>query len=109
VEKLAKGRIWTGEDAKQLGLVDELGGFPAALRLIRIAAKLPDNAAIRLKVFPEQKPLTRVLSALKRTSAEDETDGALARMLEEAQPIVRAFGPMGSSSGAGVLRMREFE
>ena len=59
VEKIAKGRIWTGEDAKRLGLVDELGGFPTALRLVRTAARLPENAPVRLKVFPEKKSLIR--------------------------------------------------
>ncbi len=33
VEAVAKGRVWTGEEAKARGLVDALGGFEAALRL----------------------------------------------------------------------------
>src|SRR6202011_2282066 len=35
VEKVAKGRVWTGADAKAHGLVDELGGFAVALRLAK--------------------------------------------------------------------------
>ncbi|MGC1951365.1 MAG: hypothetical protein WA970_02030 [Gammaproteobacteria bacterium] len=31
----AKGRVWTGGDAQALGLLDELGGFPTALRIAR--------------------------------------------------------------------------
>src|SRR6476646_10017112 len=31
VEKIARGRVWTGEDAKARGLVDELGGYDTAL------------------------------------------------------------------------------
>ena len=37
VHEIAKGRIWTGEDAKERGLVDELGGLKTAMRLIREA------------------------------------------------------------------------
>ncbi len=109
VEKIAKGRIWTGEDAKKLGLVDELGGFPAALRLVRVAARLPENAPVRLKVFPEKKSLIRFMSDLKSIGAEDGTESALARALEEVQPLIRTIGSLGSSSRSEVLRMREFE
>ena len=35
VEKAAKGRVWTDSEAKTLGLVDELGDFPVALRMAR--------------------------------------------------------------------------
>ncbi len=107
VEKIAKGRIWTGEDAKRLGLVDELGGFPAALRLVRIAAKLPENAPVRFKVFPEKKTLIRIISDLKVFGAEDES--ALARTLEQVQPLVRTIGSLGPSSRSEVLRMPDNE
>ncbi len=109
VEKIAKGRIWTGEDAKRLGLVDELGGFPAALRLIRVAAKLPENAPVRLKVFPEKKSLIKIISDLKAFGADEETESALIRTLEEAQPFIRAIEALGPSSRSGVLRMQDYE
>jgi protease IV len=54
---VAKGRVWTGVDALANGLVDELGGFPAALRLAREAAGLQSDATIKLKTFPEKKGL----------------------------------------------------
>jgi protease IV len=43
VEAVAKGRVWTGEDAKKNGLVDELGGYEVALRLAKEAAKIPGD------------------------------------------------------------------
>ena len=48
VEPLARGRVYTGEDAKAAGLVDELGGFDVALRELR--AMLP--ADVRAHVEP---------------------------------------------------------
>ena len=95
VEKIAKGRIWTGEDAKRLGLVDELGGFPAALRLVRVAAKLPENAPVRLKAFPEKKSVFKRISGLISSGAENGTDSSLARTLEEVQPVLRTIGLLG--------------
>ena len=110
VEKIAKGRIWTGEDAKRLGLVDELGGFPTALRLVRVAAKLPENAPVRLKVFPEKKSPFKILADIMMTLvAEDESESALARTLEEVQPFVRAIEALGPSSRSEVLRMQDYE
>jgi len=37
IEPLARGRVWTGADAKERGLVDHLGGFPRAVELVREA------------------------------------------------------------------------
>jgi protease-4 len=39
VREIAKGRVWTGEQAKQLGLVDELGGFYEAVDKAKALAK----------------------------------------------------------------------
>lgn len=47
VREIAKGRVWTGEQAKQLGLVDELGGFYQAVDKAKALAKL--NGDVRLK------------------------------------------------------------
>lgn len=41
VHKVAKGRIWTGQDALHLGLVDELGGLTRAIALAKQLAHLP--------------------------------------------------------------------
>jgi protease-4 len=47
VREIAKGRVWTGEQAKQLGLVDELGGFYQAVDKAKALAKLDGD--VRLK------------------------------------------------------------
>jgi len=55
VEEVAKGRIWSGEDAKARGLVDALGGYAVALRLAKEAARIPLDAPVKLTVFPSEK------------------------------------------------------
>src|SRR5512143_1325600 len=104
VEKIAKGRVWTGEDAKRLGLVDELGGFPEAVRLVRKAAKLSENAPIRLKVYPEATLLARLAARFGIFTGEAETQSALVRMLEDVQPALKAMKNLGFSSHSEVLR-----
>jgi protease IV len=62
VEEVAKGRIWIGEDAKRLGLVDDLGGYSTALKLVRQAIGRTEEAPLRIKLFPAAvSPLERVL------------------------------------------------
>jgi len=51
VEPLARGRVWSGKDALEHGLVDRLGGMEAALEEVRARTKLP--AAFREALEPE--------------------------------------------------------
>ena len=51
----AEGRVWTGRQAKELGLVDELGGFVRALELTKEAVGIAPEQAVELRVFPEQR------------------------------------------------------
>ncbi len=60
VETIAKGRIWSGLDAKEIGLVDEIGGLSVALRLAREAAGLPD--ATPAQAYPGPKDFFQMLA-----------------------------------------------
>jgi protease-4 len=46
IDEVGRGRVWTGEQAKAHGLVDELGGLRQALEYARKAANLPEDAPI---------------------------------------------------------------
>lgn len=75
VHKLARGRVWTGADAKANGLVDELGGLDLAIDLARKKAGLPADAPAR--VFPHTSPLDRLRppeSSEDRTAAHTRWD-----------------------------------
>jgi protease-4 len=50
--KAAQGRVWTGAQAKELGLVDELGGFARALEVAREAIGLEPDWPVELRLFP---------------------------------------------------------
>ncbi len=62
VEALARGRVWTGVRAKELGLVDALGGLHTAIALAREHAELSADEPIELRTFPAPQSLwTRLL------------------------------------------------
>jgi protease-4 len=52
VDSIAQGRVWTGVRAKEIGLVDRLGGLDQAIRSAASMAKLTEY---RIKEYPEQK------------------------------------------------------
>jgi protease-4 len=61
IDPIAQGRVWMGEQARQNGLVDDLGGLDRAVALIRQMAKLPPNGETNLVMFPGRKSLLDVL------------------------------------------------
>jgi len=94
VEAVAKGRIWSGEDAKARGLIDELGGSAAALRLAKAAAKLAPDAAVKLTVFPREKEPYEIVfdRLLGKHRDDDERDvgaSSIERSLRAAQPLIQ--------------------
>lgn len=62
VHAVARGRVWTGEDARTAGLVDVLGGFAEALAEVRRILGLPADARLRLVRRPRRQGLARLLS-----------------------------------------------
>jgi protease IV len=109
VQEIAKGRVWTGEDAKALGLVDELGGFPVALRLVREAIGLDADAKIHLKEFPRPKSPLETLLHEGPDSSQKASEEVLARGLEIIQPFARVARELGVGADTDILRMPELD
>ena len=93
VRQIAKGRVWTGAQAKEIGLIDEVGGLDVALRLAREAAGLEPDADIRLRLFP--RPKSPLQSLLDEGPASSEATTALVRALEEVRPALRLARRLG--------------
>jgi protease-4 len=106
--QVAKGRIWTGQDAKSLGLVDELGGFPEALTLAKKAAGIPETTEVKIELFPRKKSLMQALLSPGPDNSEKEVAmEALTRALQSIQPLVRQVKLLAPAGEKDVLRMRE--
>jgi len=97
VLQIAKGRIWSGQDAKNLGLVDELGGYDTALGLAKKAAGIGDGEDVNVVEYP--RPKTLFQSLLQRGGADNSDKEAvgqtLVRILEVVQPVARKLDAAG--------------
>ncbi len=59
VDAAARGRVWTGADAVEHGLVDLLGGFAVAVREAKVLAGIGPDAPVAVTTFPRTGPLDR--------------------------------------------------
>ncbi|UCB52203.1 MAG: signal peptide peptidase SppA [Candidatus Zixiibacteriota bacterium] len=55
VHAVAQGRVWTGRQAEENGLVDELGGLNLALTIAKEKANLPQDAEVEIVTFPKRR------------------------------------------------------
>ena len=61
VDAVARGRVWTGQQAKQHGLVDELGGLDRAIALAKQRAGIAADADVEIVNYPAPKRLIDLL------------------------------------------------
>ena len=62
IDKVARGRVWTGRQAKKIGLVDELGGLDRAVAIARQRAKIAAGTDVELVTYPPRPSLFDALS-----------------------------------------------
>jgi protease-4 len=62
VEEVARGRVWTGRQAKERGLVDELGDLEDAVRLARQKAGIPSEQKVNVVTYAKRPRLRELLS-----------------------------------------------
>jgi protease IV len=61
IDAIAQGRVWTGRQAKDLGLVDALGGLEKAVAIAKERAKIPAGEQVDLVVYPPRRNLYDLL------------------------------------------------
>lgn len=93
VEEIAQGRVWSGEEAQKLGLVDQIGGLNAAIAYAAKAAKLGTN--YKLVEYPRRKELVEVIKELlekrRPAQAEDTLAGKVEARVEQEIDALRAY------------------
>jgi protease IV len=62
IDAVGQGRVWTGRQAKDLGLVDELGGLQHALAIAREHAGINRDAEVELVIYPRRRTLLETLA-----------------------------------------------
>ena len=82
---VAKGRVWTGEDAKKRGLVDVLGGFETSIDIVKKRLGIPLDKKVYVRFFPEKvddlKMLLNMFGMGDKEDDEGDTKINLAKMM----------------------------
>ncbi len=65
IDRIGKGRVWTGEQGKEIGLVDELGGLHRAIEIAKEKASIPADEAVTIVIYPKKKTLLQMLTSGK--------------------------------------------
>ena len=69
VAEIARGRVWTGAQARELGLVDEIGGFYQAVAAAKRLGKIEADQEVRLKLLPARRSPFEMLQQALGVSA----------------------------------------
>ena len=89
IDAVAQGRVWTGRQAKAIGLVDELGGLTRAIAIAKERAKIPASQEVNLVVYPPKRSFFEALSHPLGNTEDAEASAAL-RLVSPADRRVLA-------------------
>jgi protease-4 len=93
VDAIAQGRVWSGEDAHELGLVDHLGDLDAAIAAAAELAELGDDYEVTY-IEKEQEFKDKILSELMAEASEDLDLGSPSPFTEMLGGVERAAGEL---------------
>jgi len=101
VDSVARGRVWTGGQAIDIGLVDVLGGLDRAVEIAKVKAGIPKDSPITIVIYPKRK-----ISLVQRLFRSFSSDAAMGRAIDGlpsglrsilepwcAQGLIRAGAP----------------
>jgi protease-4 len=104
VEAIAKGRVWSGADARTHHLVDTLGGFKTALDLAKQAAGIPADQDVTLKLYPAPRnEFDRLLSRLRDGRSNDDDSSVSAQLLGLMRANAQSLDALLRAPGALVM------
>ena len=107
VEPLAQGRVWTGAQAKQNGLVDEIGGIDRAIEMVKQKAKIGASEKITLVAYPPRRNLLQVLMDRDTDLTSIESRLVDLRIEEQVRELVGDL-PLRVLSRGGILRLMPY-
>lgn len=93
IKAIAEGRVWTGEDAIKIGLVDKIGGLNDAIKLAVEKAKL---SSYNLKEYPEKEDFT---AKLLKSLTEDVETRIMKAQLGEQYSILKKIKSLDKING----------
>jgi protease-4 len=97
VDAIGQGRVWTGRQARDNGLVDQLGGLMTAVAAAKQRAKIPADEEVQLDVYPRPRSFWSVVSEQFQSPVER------VRSRAAAEAIVSLLGPRDRQALAAML------
>ncbi|MGH9559720.1 MAG: signal peptide peptidase SppA, partial [Bryobacteraceae bacterium] len=102
IEPLAQGRVWTGAQARQNGLIDDVGGLDRAIEMIKAKAGIPASQKVTLVMFPPRRSLWDLLFNRGDDSAEVDA------MIQKKVEAVVGHIPIGTLMRGGFLKLMPY-
>jgi protease-4 len=97
VDAIGQGRVWTGRQAREVGLVDELGGLMTAVAAAKQRAKIPSEEEVQLDVYPRPRSVFEMLSEQFQSPVER------IRSRTSAAALISLLGPRDRQALAAML------
>jgi protease-4 len=105
VQEIARGRVWSGADARSRGLVDELGGFWTAASATEKLAKIGPDEHVVFKRFPRSKTFFEALNeAFSQSTATSRAMQGLVTLMNT--PMARAVVSASEEMPRGGVELR---
>jgi protease-4 len=89
INSIGQGRVWTGTQAKENGLIDEFGGLEKAIEIAKQLANLPADKDVRRVVFPAPKPFFENWFGSDDSTADAKQQAATKAMVDALPADVR--------------------
>lgn len=96
IDKIAQGRIWSGQDALEVGLIDEIGGLDDAIQAARKMANIPPSAELEIVHYPRPSSLGELFETLNMVSTPSIS-------MLNADPSASLFGTTANRSVEDIL------
>jgi protease-4 len=94
VDKIGKGRVWTGEQAKNLKLVDQLGGLDEAISKVKELAGIPEKEEVEIVFYPKRKTIfERIFSLADIELSEIRTFLSFLNSISPSKRVILAIMP----------------
>lgn len=106
VKSVAKGRVWPGDSAGEIGLIDQLGGFRQAIDLAKKASGISETEKFSLVIYPKKKSFVDLVME-KLLLVKDDNDKFLpsVSVLKSLQPYLKVLAEFGLTRQTGVLSL----
>ncbi len=108
VQEIARGRVWTGNQAKEIGLVDQIGGLRTAIGKAKSLAGIEAKDSVTIRSFPEAAdPLTALGQALGASTANARTTARAAAVIGSVLGDQRVASLLLQSQQTGRMQVSE--